>query len=320
MSGFFSKVSQPVLANLQVDFGPVQVDRVHPAELPDLYTRSQIKVMGRYRNAEDLKNVTVTLTGQMNEQPQQFPFNGLDFPLVTDDSPSLPKLWATERVGALLAQIRLYGERQDLKQEVIDLANEFNLVTPYTSMYVPTTAELAREKQDAAQQAATTSQTRSPSLPSAEVVAASGYGSGTGPGSGGGVGAGNGKRPGDAGAQVSIVSKTGIVSPQAGGAKDNLSFTYGAGSTASGSGSNYGPPGSLPVNGRDFQKVPADQGAPPPGTIVDQTGAAIANATVTIKDKNTGATRTVTTDSTGSYSVAGLQPGTYDVEVDAPGF
>ncbi|HKV37916.1 MAG TPA: VIT and VWA domain-containing protein [Blastocatellia bacterium] len=145
MSTFFSKVSQPVLSNLQVDFGQALVDRVHPVELPDLYTRSQIKIMGRYRNLEDLHNVTVTLTGQMNDQVQQFEYPGLNFPLVTADAASLPKLWATERVGALLAQMRLSGERSDLKQEVIDLADEFNLVTPYTSMYVPTEAEAARE-------------------------------------------------------------------------------------------------------------------------------------------------------------------------------
>src|SRR5262249_56776869 len=75
--------------------------------------------------------------------------------------------------------------------------------------------------------------------------------------------------------------------------------------------------------GRTFNQaaqLASPQSQPPPGSVVDQTGAAIPNATVTITDKNTGATRTVTTDSNGNYSVAGLRPGTYDVAVDAPGF
>src|SRR6185503_3816696 len=147
MSAFFAKVSRPVLSNLQVDFGPLFLDKVQPAQLPDLYTRSQIRLFGRYRNAEDLSNVTVALTGQMNEKFQRFEFNGLNFPLVTEDKQFLPKLWATERVNALLAQIRLYGESAGLRQEVLDIAHEFNLVTPYTSMYVPTTGELTREKE-----------------------------------------------------------------------------------------------------------------------------------------------------------------------------
>ena len=146
LSTFFSKVSQPVLSDLHVNFGPVIADRVHPGELPDLYTRSQIKIFGRYRNQEDLDQITVSLTGRMNEQAQQFDFSGLRFPLVTDDKDFLPKLWATERVSALLQEIRISGERPELKQEVIDLARQFNLVTPYTSMYVPTSAELAKEK------------------------------------------------------------------------------------------------------------------------------------------------------------------------------
>ena len=57
-----------------------------------------------------------------------------------------------------------------------------------------------------------------------------------------------------------------------------------------------------------------------PGFVVNQSGAVVAGATVTIKDEKTGAARTVTTDSTGSYSVAGLPPGSYTVEVNAPGF
>src|SRR5262249_6501519 len=88
----------------------------------------------------------VALTGQMNERPQRFEFTGLHFPLFTTDSEALPKLWATERINSLLSRIRVSGEQPELKQEVIDLARKFNLVTPYTSMYVPSTAEAEREK------------------------------------------------------------------------------------------------------------------------------------------------------------------------------
>ncbi|HEY7545086.1 MAG TPA: carboxypeptidase-like regulatory domain-containing protein, partial [Blastocatellia bacterium] len=59
---------------------------------------------------------------------------------------------------------------------------------------------------------------------------------------------------------------------------------------------------------------------PRQGAVVDPNGAAIPNATVTIRDQSTGATRTQTTDQSGNYSVAGLPSGTYKIEVDAPGF
>jgi uncharacterized protein YegL len=300
MSGFFSKVSQPVLSNLQVDFGPVLVDRLQPAELPDLYTRSQIKILGRYRNAEDVHSVSVTLSGQMSSQQQQFEFPGLEFPLETTDNASLPNLWATERVNALLAQIRLFGETPALKQEVIALANEFNLVTPYTSMYVPTAAELAREKKEQLPQDGATANMQQLKAPEPvqdangnfSVNGARGPAAATASGgSGGGIGSGHG---------------AGVGSGQSGKAASLPSDVR-----------------SLYVNGRASRVVapPAPNPAPAaPGTVVDESGAVVPNAKVTIRDKNTGASRTVTTDSSGNYSVAGIPPGNYDVEVSAPGF
>src|SRR5262249_56375390 len=103
--------------------------------------------------------------------------------------------WGVERVDALLAQIRLYGEKPELKQEVVELANEFNLVTPYTSMYVPTSAELAREKEDAGQQTAfafTQEAPRPMVVRRSGPVASPQAGGGTGSGSGGGIGPGQG--------------------------------------------------------------------------------------------------------------------------------
>jgi Carboxypeptidase regulatory-like domain/TonB dependent receptor len=56
------------------------------------------------------------------------------------------------------------------------------------------------------------------------------------------------------------------------------------------------------------------------GTITDSSGAAIAGATVTIKNLDTGLTRTVSTSADGSYAVPELPIGNYSVNVTAPGF
>ena len=61
-------------------------------------------------------------------------------------------------------------------------------------------------------------------------------------------------------------------------------------------------------------------GATLSGTITDPSGAAIANAQVSIANKATGVTRTVTADSAGFYSAPNLLPGIYDVTVAAQGF
>ena len=56
------------------------------------------------------------------------------------------------------------------------------------------------------------------------------------------------------------------------------------------------------------------------GTVTDPQGAAVPNATVTITNAGTGDTRTVMTNSQGSYSAPELQVGTYDVTVKQPNF
>ena len=55
------------------------------------------------------------------------------------------------------------------------------------------------------------------------------------------------------------------------------------------------------------------------GTVTDPTGAIIAGAKVTIKNEDTGLTRSVTTTSAGIYSFAELPVGSYRVEVEHPG-
>src|SRR6516225_3781018 len=56
------------------------------------------------------------------------------------------------------------------------------------------------------------------------------------------------------------------------------------------------------------------------GTVVDQTGAVIAGASVDLRNEATGLVRNGTTDASGEYTFVLLQPGTYDVVVRLQGF
>src|SRR5580700_6517879 len=56
------------------------------------------------------------------------------------------------------------------------------------------------------------------------------------------------------------------------------------------------------------------------GTVADQSGAAVAGATVIITDVQRGTSRTVVTDESGNYVAPELQPGTYKVRAEAKGF
>src|SRR5712692_10538628 len=56
------------------------------------------------------------------------------------------------------------------------------------------------------------------------------------------------------------------------------------------------------------------------GTVVDQSGAAIANATITITNEATQVVRESTTNASGYFRVPDLAPGRYRVQVRLPGF
>ncbi|MEP6786939.1 MAG: TonB-dependent receptor [Acidobacteriota bacterium] len=56
------------------------------------------------------------------------------------------------------------------------------------------------------------------------------------------------------------------------------------------------------------------------GTVVDQTGAVVAGATIHAKGLATGISRTATTDSQGNYQFIGLPPGEYEISTEASSF
>src|SRR5271170_6800966 len=64
----------------------------------------------------------------------------------------------------------------------------------------------------------------------------------------------------------------------------------------------------------------AQTGASLSGVVTDQTGAALPDVAVTIKNVATGATRTVATDREGHFQASGLPPGRFEIRAAKPGF
>src|SRR5262245_63991724 len=56
------------------------------------------------------------------------------------------------------------------------------------------------------------------------------------------------------------------------------------------------------------------------GAVTDPNGEAVSNATVTVKNVETGLERKLTTNSEGLYTADSLQPGEYEVTAQAQGF
>lgn len=132
VSGFYDKVSNPVLADLALEMSSIDAYDLYPRKLPDLFKGTQLVVMGRYRKPGDAK---VVLTGYVNEGKRTFEY-GTTAPREATRDDFIPRLWAIRKVGFLLEEIRLRGERPELRDEVITLGKKFGIVTPYTSYLV----------------------------------------------------------------------------------------------------------------------------------------------------------------------------------------
>jgi len=148
VSNFFSRVSSPVLSDLELDFGPVLTEYTYPRKLTDLFRGMQLTIIGRYKNTNDLKNITLKLTGNAGKETRNFIYSDLDFPNRAENNDFLPRLWASRRVGWLLEQIRSNGETKEIRDEVVDLGTRYGLVTPYTS-YLATDGSMANVRRDA---------------------------------------------------------------------------------------------------------------------------------------------------------------------------
>jgi len=132
LSGFYEKISSPLLSDLAVDFSGIETSHVYPRALPDLFKGSQLVLVGRYRGRGPLKAV---LTGRSGRQEKRFVLENVRTE-TGERYDFLPRLWATRRIGYLLEEIRLRGSNPELVEEIRRLGLKYGIVTPYTSFLV----------------------------------------------------------------------------------------------------------------------------------------------------------------------------------------
>jgi len=133
VSSFYAAVSMPVLADIAVDFGPAaHVAELYPFPLPDLFAGQQLVVAGRYRAGG---MVEVTLSGEVNGSERLFVYPDRELAVRGGDD-FVAQLWATRKIGYLLAEIRRSGPQPELVEAVIELSLRYAIVTPYTSYLV----------------------------------------------------------------------------------------------------------------------------------------------------------------------------------------
>lgn len=133
ISSFYEKIKSPVLTDLKLKIGsPVKTMQTYPKDLPDLFAGSQLTVFGRYSGSGD---AAITLEGRVQGNATPLVYEAT-FPAKSDANAFLAPLWAAQRIGYLLDQMRLHGEDKELVDEVTQLARRFGVITPYTSYLI----------------------------------------------------------------------------------------------------------------------------------------------------------------------------------------
>lgn len=133
VADIYKKLSRPVLTDIKIKTeGDVHVSQIYPKELPDLFAGSSLTLFGRYDKPGAVK---ITVTGKVRGLPFSFAKSGI-VPAETGKHEFIPSLWATRKIGWMLEEIRLRGESEELKSEIVVLARKYGVITPYTSYLI----------------------------------------------------------------------------------------------------------------------------------------------------------------------------------------
>jgi Ca-activated chloride channel family protein len=128
----FKRISKPVMTNLELDYGGLQVWDRYPKNIIDLFWGTQTVELGLYNGGG---NYLVTLSGEINGESTVYEKTG-EFPNTIGGHRFVPRLWAKGKIDHLLELIEIYGETDELVNQVIELSLTFQILTPYTALYV----------------------------------------------------------------------------------------------------------------------------------------------------------------------------------------
>jgi Ca-activated chloride channel family protein len=132
ISVFYSKVSNPILSDITLDFGHIKTKDVYPNHLPDIFDGSQLVIFGKYNGTG---HAAIKLTGYVGESKKTFVYEGR-FRKRNRKNAFIPRLWATRKIAYLLSEIKVHGYNDELVEEIIALSKEHGIITPYTSYLV----------------------------------------------------------------------------------------------------------------------------------------------------------------------------------------
>lgn len=126
---FFHYVDRPVLTDVRVHFGDLEVSEIYPREVPDLFASHPLVLHGRY---QDALQGGITVTARAGDETLTLPVKVER--AVVDGEPSgvFGNLWARSKIADLEGDL-WDGSNPQSAEGITRLGLDFHLVTRFTS-------------------------------------------------------------------------------------------------------------------------------------------------------------------------------------------
>jgi len=139
---FYDRIASPILTDLEIDWGKLDVYDTTPTTLPDLFAGQPLVISARYKKGETGKvkiNAVETVLGNNNNvDVNKFSHTyEISLPDSEPKNSALASIWARMKIADLSTQ----KNKQD---EITNLGLEYSLVTQFTS-FVAVEEKIVRE-------------------------------------------------------------------------------------------------------------------------------------------------------------------------------
>jgi Ca-activated chloride channel family protein len=138
-----AKIRNPVLTDLELDGGRLEIDEVYPVRIPDVFAGEELVLFGRFPgNGRDGGRGRLTVRGERAGRALAF-VTDVTLPEESNANAYIPRLWAARKLGHLERQIWTEGETSGLVEEIRRLALRYGLPSRYTAYLVEEPDRLA---------------------------------------------------------------------------------------------------------------------------------------------------------------------------------
>ncbi len=126
MKDFFTRISQPAMTDVSVDWGGLEVSEVFPSAVPDVFVGRPVVLAGRFRGSA---GTNIRVNGKAGGKAVQ-----IEIPVLAGGSeqPALANVWARMKISSLSTEFIRRPDRE-LPEAIKQVALDYGLLTSFTA-------------------------------------------------------------------------------------------------------------------------------------------------------------------------------------------